>query len=85
MGVMAKTRDRLAALVPGIDPDDAESPRFQLFIRGLSIGALVGAAIAGSAIWERGQRRRASSGSEDSLVPDQSAAGDGTLGVVVDD
>ena len=42
--------------------DDADSPRLQSFLRGLSIGALVGAAIAGSAIWERSQRRRASKG-----------------------
>ena len=30
----------------------------EVFFRGLSIGALVGAAIAGSAIWERWRRRR---------------------------
>jgi hypothetical protein len=29
-----------------------------VFLRGLSIGALVGAAIAGSAIWERARRRK---------------------------
>jgi hypothetical protein len=28
-----------------------------VFIRGLTIGALVGAAIAGSAIWERARRQ----------------------------
>jgi hypothetical protein len=28
------------------------------FMRGLAVGALVGAAIAGSTIWERRQRRR---------------------------
>jgi predicted acylesterase/phospholipase RssA len=28
-----------------------------VFLRGLSIGALVGAAIAGSALWERARRR----------------------------
>jgi hypothetical protein len=32
----------------------------QVFLRGLSIGALVGAAIAGSAIWERSQRKHRS-------------------------
>jgi hypothetical protein len=34
-----------------------DSPRMAVFLRGLSIGALVGAAIAGSAIWERARRR----------------------------
>jgi hypothetical protein len=32
---------------------DGEDPRFAQFFRGLTIGALVGAAIAGSAIWRR--------------------------------
>lgn len=30
-----------------------------IFLRGLSLGALVGAAIAGSAIWDRRRARRA--------------------------
>lgn len=34
-----------------------ESQRLAVFLRGLTIGALVGAAIAGSAIWERARRR----------------------------
>jgi len=34
-----------------------ESHRLAVFLRGLTIGALVGAAIAGSAIWERARRR----------------------------
>lgn len=38
--------------------DDA-SPRFSAFLRGVTIGALVGAAVAGSALWERAIRRRA--------------------------
>ena len=33
-------------------------PRLASFLRGVTIGALVGAAIAGSALWERAQRRR---------------------------
>jgi hypothetical protein len=37
-----------------------------VFLRGLTIGALVGAAIAGSALWER-TRRRAQGVSAESL------------------
>jgi hypothetical protein len=36
-----------------------EQPRMSTFIRGLTIGALVGAAIAGSTIWQRRRRNRA--------------------------
>lgn len=40
-------------------PSDADAdPRVASFLRGVTIGALVGAAIAGSALWERAQRRR---------------------------
>jgi hypothetical protein len=38
------------------EPDD-DTPRMAVFLRGLTIGALVGAAIAGSALWERARRR----------------------------
>jgi hypothetical protein len=38
-------------------PADEGHPR-AIFLRGLSIGALVGAAIAGSTIWERRRGRR---------------------------
>ena len=39
---------------------DADAdPRVASFLRGVTIGALVGAAIAGSALWERAARRRA--------------------------
>jgi len=34
-----------------------DAPRIAVFMRGLTIGALVGAAIAGSALWERTRRR----------------------------
>ncbi len=36
-----------------------EQPRMGTFLRGLTIGALVGAAIAGSTIWQRRRRERA--------------------------
>ncbi len=35
-----------------------EDPRAAQFVRGLALGALVGAAIAGSTIWQRRQSRR---------------------------
>jgi hypothetical protein len=35
-----------------------EQPRMSTFLRGLTIGALVGAAIAGSTLWSRRRRRR---------------------------
>lgn len=36
-----------------------EQPKMGTFLRGLTIGALVGAAIAGSTIWQRRRRERA--------------------------
>jgi hypothetical protein len=53
--------------------DDADSPRLAVFVRGLTIGALVGAAIAGSAIWER-TRRRAEQGPNASLPTPEAAS-----------
>ncbi len=51
------------------EADDASAsdadPRLASFLRGVTIGALVGAAIAGSALWERAQRRRAAAESDD--------------------
>ena len=69
---MSKARDRIQALASAAASsaaprDDADSPRLQSFLRGLSIGALVGAAIAGSAIWERSQRRRSHKTSADDV------------------
>jgi hypothetical protein len=37
-------------------------PRLSRFVRGLALGALVGAAIAGSAFWRRGGHLRKQSG-----------------------
>lgn len=42
------------------EDDEQDPPGFSLspgFVRGLTLGALVGAAIAGSAIWDRLRRR----------------------------
>ena len=44
-----------------------EDPRAAQFVRGLALGALVGAAIAGSTIWQRRQSRR-------ELPPDTTSA-----------
>ena len=35
-----------------------EQPRLATFVRGALVGALVGAAIAGSSLWRRRRRRR---------------------------
>ena len=37
---------------------EADSRSEAIFLRGLSLGALIGAAIAGSAIWERRRARQ---------------------------
>jgi hypothetical protein len=42
--------DRLVRAVEGASGDDV---RATTFVRGLALGALVGAAIAGSTIWQR--------------------------------
>jgi hypothetical protein len=51
-------RSPLERLLPELAPPDDVSPTVSTFLRGLAIGALVGAAIAGSALL---QRRRARS------------------------
>jgi hypothetical protein len=51
----------LEALVRALagGPHDQDDQRATTFARGLALGALVGAAIAGSAIWERRHAHRA--------------------------
>lgn len=46
-------RSALERLVPELAPPDDASPLVSTFLRGLAIGALVGAAVAGSAILQR--------------------------------
>jgi hypothetical protein len=58
--------------MPDIASDADADPRVAAFLRGVTIGALVGAAIAGSALWERAVRRRAAA--------DAASAGDGSTG-----
>ena len=54
-------RDATTALRDELDGRDAAASALRArstFVRGLAIGALVGAAIAGSTIWERRRARR---------------------------
>ncbi|HET9436373.1 MAG TPA: hypothetical protein VFO50_05905 [Candidatus Limnocylindrales bacterium] len=62
---------RAAGSGPGRTADSAISS--STFIRGLTIGALVGAAIAGSTIWER---RRTRQRIKRELISSASQAGD---------
>jgi hypothetical protein len=48
-----RARSALERLVPELAPPDDASPLVSTFLRGLAIGALVGAALAGSAILQR--------------------------------
>lgn len=48
---------RVLALL-GIRRDRETLAHLRPFLRGISMGALVGAAIAGSTIWRRGRARR---------------------------
>jgi hypothetical protein len=56
-----------------------DAPRLAVFMRGLTIGALVGAAIAGSALWER-TRRRAESERPGEPLPTPEATSDAEPG-----
>jgi hypothetical protein len=56
--------DRLLHVVEQASGDDV---RATTFVRGLALGALVGAAIAGSTIWQR--RRHPGSGTETEKGP----------------
>jgi len=50
--------DALIRAVVGGAGDEDRDVRASTFARGLALGALVGAAIAGSTIWQRRQARR---------------------------
>jgi hypothetical protein len=51
--------ESLVRAVAGGSPEDRDE-RASTFARGLALGALVGAAIAGSTIWQRRQARQRS-------------------------
>ena len=63
-----KGLERLARVAEDAAGDD---PRAATFVRGLVLGALVGAAIAGSTIW---QRRRAAAAAVDVSASEASKA-----------
>lgn len=52
-------RDSLLDRLTGGASAPGDDPRVAQFVRGLALGALVGAAIAGSTIWQRRHGRRA--------------------------
>jgi hypothetical protein len=51
--------DALERLTKLVEPADDDDVRASTFVRGLVVGALVGAAVAGSTIWQRRQARSA--------------------------
>jgi hypothetical protein len=69
-----RARSALERLVPELAPPDDASPLLSTFLRGLAIGALVGAAIAGSAILQR--RRSRDEAPAPQPVPIDGRAGD---------
>jgi len=50
-------RDSLLDRLTGGASAPGDDPRVAQFVRGLALGALVGAAIAGSTIWQRRRRK----------------------------
>jgi len=50
-------RSMVTLLLRGRGPAGPTDPRLLAFARGLALGALVGAAIAGSTVWERLRRQ----------------------------
>ena len=60
-------RSVVERLVPDAFADSHRSPVVSTFLRGVTTGALVGAAIAGSALWSRYRRSR--SGTADVAAP----------------
>ena len=66
---------RAASSTPAADTAP-ESASISTFLRGLALGALVGAAIAGSTIWERRHRRAHREPPDWTLRPDRPMEGD---------
>lgn len=69
-------RSIVEQLVPEVFAGSDRSPAVSTFVRGLTTGALVGAAIAGSALWSRYRRsrRRAEESQTPSYDPPDDAA-----------
>jgi hypothetical protein len=55
---MSQPRSPIQGLTDLSEMLEHEQPRVSKFLRGLAIGALVGAAIAGSTIWQRRRRQQ---------------------------
>jgi len=55
---MTEPRSPIQGLTDLSELLEHEQPRIAKFLRGLAIGALVGAAIAGSTIWQRRRRQQ---------------------------
>jgi len=64
-------RESLIDRLVGGAVGEGEDPRAAQFVRGLALGALVGAAIAGSTIWQRRRTSGRSSGGDQPADPQQ--------------
>jgi hypothetical protein len=65
-----EARSTIERLVPDVFGGDYGSPAMSTFLRGVTTGALVGAAIAGSALWTRYRRQR-----QEARIDDATQAG----------
>jgi hypothetical protein len=69
-------RSVVERLVPEAFADSHRSPVVSTFLRGVTTGALVGAAIAGSALWGRYRRSRSGTAETATEAGDTPAARD---------
>jgi hypothetical protein len=70
-------RSVVERLVPEAFADSHRSPVVSTFLRGVTTGALVGAAVAGSALWSRYRRSRSGTAEVPAAtVPNVGATGD---------
>lgn len=67
------TRDPVQRLVKAAEAAMNDDPKAITFVQGLALGALVGAAIAGSTIWQRRRDERLASKGEHDRPSEASA------------